>query len=156
VLNSWRRPSGLDEQGTIDAHHLRSWVRRARLLLTDRDRADVGDQQVGQGLSGSPPRGDGVWPAEEIRELVEDLASRNLEIGLVLGVHNPRGVTRRGVYDGGAQEWVLADKYRSAANAVIDEWPRTGRLLNELAADYERQARREDAEAKLAQTSYRQ
>jgi hypothetical protein len=30
---------------------------------------------------------------------------------------------------------------------VIDEWSRTGRLLQELADDYERDARREEAEA---------
>jgi hypothetical protein len=147
VLHDWRRPPGLNDQGVIDGQHLRSWIRRARLQLADRDRADIGDHQIGQTLSGSPPGADGIWPAEEIRELIEDLASRNLESGLAIGVLNARGITTRGVYDGGAQEWTLAGRYREWGEAVIDRWPRTGRLLLELAHDYERQARREDAEA---------
>jgi hypothetical protein len=147
VLHAWRRPPGLNDQGVIDGHDLRSWIRRARLQLADRDRADIGDHQIGQTLSGSPPGADGIWPAEEIRELIEDLASRNLESGLMIGVLNARGATTRGAYDGGAQEWTLAGRYRGWGEAIIDRWPRTGRLLLELAGDYERQARREDAEA---------
>ena len=147
VLHDWRRPPGLNDQGAIDGQHLRTWIRRARLQLADQDRADIGDHQIGQTLSGSPPGADGIWPAEEIRELIEDLASRNLESGLAIGVLNARGTTSRGVYDGGAQEWALATKYRDWGAAVADRWPRTGRLLFELAEDYERQARREDAEA---------
>jgi hypothetical protein len=147
VLNDWRRPPGLNDDGTVDSQHLRAWTRRARLLLADRDRGDIGDQQIGQVLSGSPPGSDGIWPTEEIRELIEDLASKNLETGLVVGVQNSRGVTTRGMFDGGAQEWALAEKYRTSSEAAIDQWPRTGRLLRQLAADYEREARREDAEA---------
>ena len=88
-----------------------------------------------------------MWATEEIRELIEELASTNLESGLTVGVFNLRGVTTRGVYDGGAQEWALAAKYRRWGEAVINRWPRTGRVLMQLADDYERAARREDLEA---------
>ncbi len=147
VLTNWRDPPGLTDDGGIDAQQLRAWVRRARLLLTDGDRADVGDHHIGQLLSGAPPGTDGIRPTEEIRELIEDLASKDLEAGFVMGVINSRGFTSRGMYDGGAQEWDIAENYPNSAAAIIDQWPRTGRLLNELAADYERTARREDAEA---------
>ena len=89
----------------------------------------------------------GSGPAEAIRELIEDLKSTNLESGLVIGVLNSRGVTTRGVYDGGAQEWALAAKYRRWGEAVINRWRRTGRVLMQLADDYEREARREDLAA---------
>lgn len=59
---------------------------------------------------------------------------------------NSRGVTSRGVYDGGDQERPLAAQYRVWATAV-EAWPRTSRLLRELADDYERDARREDERA---------
>jgi hypothetical protein len=147
VLQEWRRPPGLNDDGSIDSTALRSWVRQARLMLSDRDRADIGDQQIGQVLSGAPSGADGLWPPEEIRELIEDLASRQLEVGLAIGKQNSRGVTSRGPYDGGDQERTLASEYRESATLVGDRWPRTGRLLHELASDYERLARREDAEA---------
>lgn len=147
VLNDWRRPPGVGDEGFIDAQHLRSWVRRVRLLLADRDREEIGDELIGQLLSGSPPAPDGTWPAEEVRELIEDLGSRHLDIGLAVGVRNARGITSRAVYEGGAQEWALSRQYRSWAETVMDRWPRTGRLLTGLAESFEQEARREDAEA---------
>lgn len=146
VLHEWRRVPGHREENHIDAEHLRAWVRDARLLLADRDRADIGDEQLGQLLSGSPNGSDGAWPAEPIRDLIEDLGSKELEIGFHLGVVNSRGVTSRGVYDGGDQERALAARYREWATAV-EAWPRTSRLLRELVDDYERDARREDERA---------
>jgi excisionase family DNA binding protein len=145
VLNAWR--PRFNEPGGIDRQNLRSWVERARAGLAARDRADVGDHQIGQTLSGSPPGADGIWPAEEVRDLIEDLASTNLESGLAIGVFNSRGITTRGIYDGGAQEWSLAAKYRGWGQALINRWPHTGRMLIQLADEYERQARREDLEA---------
>lgn len=145
VLNEWRPRLG--GPGTIDIPNLRSWVERARTELASLDRADIGDHQIGQTLSGPSLGADGIWPTERIRELIEDLASTNLESGLVIGVFNSRGVTTRGVYDGGTQEWALAAKYRRWGEAVINRWRRTGRVLMQLAEDYEREARREDLEA---------
>lgn len=146
VLHDWRGVLGLREENRIEDDHLRNWIRKARLLLADRDRADIGDQQLGQLLSGSPNGNDGAWPAEPIRDLIEDLGSKGLEIGLHLGVVNSRGVTSRGVYDGGDQERALAARYREWAHTA-ERWPRTSRLLRELADDYERDARREDDRA---------
>jgi DNA-binding transcriptional MerR regulator len=145
VLYAWR--PRLDESGGMDSNELRSWVERVRAELRSRDRADIGDHQIGQTLSGTQLGTDGAWPTEQVRKLIEDLASTNLESGLATGVLNSRGTTSRGLYDGGAQEWALAAKYQSWTETVARRWPRTGRLLTQLAEEYERQARREDLEA---------
>lgn len=145
VLEAWR--PRFNEPGGIDRQNLRSWVERARAGLAARDRADIGDHQIGQTLSDSPPGADGIWPAEEVRELMEDLASTNFESGLAIGVVNSRDVTTRGIYDGGTQEWSLAAKYRRWGEALINRWERAGRVLMQLADEYERQARREDLQA---------
>jgi len=42
--------------------------------------------------SGSPPGADGIWPAEAIRDFLEDLESESLEQGLEIS----RGVTSHG------------------------------------------------------------
>ncbi len=145
VLHAWRPRLG--EPGGIDSRNLRSWVERARAELATRDRADIGDHQIGQTLSGPSLGADSIWPAEEIRKLIEDLQSTNFGSGLVIGVFNSRGVTTRGVYDGGAQEWALAAKYRRWGEAVINRWRRTGGVLTQLGDEYERDARRQDLEA---------
>lgn len=147
VLQAWRDLPGRREDGSIDRQHLHKWVKQARLMLAERDRADIGDEQIGQVLSGSPPGTDGAWPAEPVRELIEDIGSRELETGLHIGMTNSRGVTSRGIYDGGQQERELAARYRDWAKITASQWPRTSRVLRGLADDYERDARRMDLEA---------
>jgi hypothetical protein len=148
VLHAWNHDiPGQRDDGTIERNELQQWTRRARLLLEERDRSDIGDQQIGQVLSAAPTGEDGVWPAEPIRDLLEDIGSRDLETGLHIGRANSRGPSSRGVLDGGDQEWKLARGYREWANVTGTRWPRTTRLLRGLAESYEHEARRWDAEA---------
>lgn len=147
VLNAWRRVPGADENGKIDAGHLRAWVRQVRLMLEERDRVDIGDQQIGQLLSGSTPGRDGAWPAEPVRDVIEEIGSSDLDTGLRIGRYNARGVTSRGPYAGGDQERDLSEQYAGWASQVKDKWPRTARVLKQLADEYEREARLEDARA---------
>lgn len=145
VLREWRQPPGLKEEGTIDARGLAEWIAEARARLSDAGRLKIGDECLGQVLSGSPPGADGIWPAEAIRDLLEDLESESLERGLEIGKFNSRGVTSRGVFDGGKQERALATQYEEWARKVMVRWPKTGRLLREMAESYKSWARREDA-----------
>jgi hypothetical protein len=57
---------------------------------------------------------------------------------------NQRGVTMRGIFAGGRQERDEATTYRAHADKLRDRWPRTGALLEQIAASYEADARRED------------
>jgi excisionase family DNA binding protein len=150
VLEGWRELPGTREGGGIDAVALAEWVRAARLELADSDRADIGDEQIGQLLSASPEGDDGIWPAEPVRDLIETIGSTSMEAGLHVGLVNSRGVTSRGVYDGGTQEREIASRYRDWARRAAPTWPRTGRVLRLLAESYERDAREHDARAELS------
>jgi excisionase family DNA binding protein len=147
VLTNWRTLPGQKEDGAVDAEALHAWVKKARLLLSEADRTDIGDEQIGQLLSGSLPGADGAWPAEAVREVIEMVGSKELDSGLYIGRMNSRGITSRGPYDGGDQERALAATYRQWAREVKPQWPRTARVLLQLADSYERDARREDAAA---------
>lgn len=147
ILEAWRRPPGSGDDGIVDPDELCRWVGQARELLRARGRLDIGDQQIGQLLSGSPLGADEIWPSEAVREVIEELASEHLETGLHVGRVNGRGVTSRGIYDGGDQERSLAVSYRAGSDRVQNRWPRTARLLRGLAESYEAEALREDADA---------
>jgi Helix-turn-helix domain len=147
VLNAWRTVPGGGDGEKIDPRHLRNWVRKARLALEDADRLEIGDEQIGQLLSGSPPGKDGIWPAEPVRDLLEEIGSPDLESGLQVGRYNSRGITSRGPYDGGDQERALSEQYSEWASATRERWERTSRVLQGLADGYLRDARREDAAA---------
>jgi len=131
----------------MDGSLLRAWVEEARSLLTERDRADIGDSQIGQVLAASPPDEDGAWPGEAVRDLIEELASEPLESGFATAVFNRRGTTVRAPDEGGSQEMDLVREYRSEAERFADGWPRTAALLRRLADSYEQDARREEERA---------
>ncbi len=149
VLHHWRSVPGLADDGSLDGEHLKRWVTDARYALSELDRADIGDEQIGQLLASSPEGHDGIWPPEPVRELIETLGSAHLETGVNIGRVNNRGITSRGVYAGGEQERDLAARYREWAAATRDEWRRTSRLLRELADEYDSDARFEDVRASV-------
>ena len=138
---------GLMKDGSVDVDALSNWVSEARRMCRERDRKDIGDQQIGQVLANAPVGEDGIWPCEPVRDLLDDLGSHHIGIGFTTGKRNLRGTTSRGVFDGGEQERSLADGYRQDAKKTGARWPFTARLLRELAASYDSQARQEDQEA---------
>jgi excisionase family DNA binding protein len=148
ILSHWKSEFPGLHDDRLDGEELRTWVRDARNELAEAGRADIGDEMVGQVLARSPEGDDGIWPAEPVRELIEEIGSTHLETGIHLGVVNLRGVTSRGVFAGGGQERALAEKYHAWEHETAGQWRRTNRVLRQLAENYERDARREDAEAK--------
>lgn len=57
--------------------------------------------------------------------------------------------------EGGLQEREIAARYYEDALKFRDDWPRTSRMLNSMAGQYERYARGEDIEADLTQDLWR-
>lgn len=151
VLRGWRGFPGRQGDGTLDEAAMQEWVRQARLQLSDLDRADIGDELIGQTFAHAPVDADGIWPPVPVRGLIESIGSRNLENGAITGRLNSRGVTSRGVYDGGSQERTLAEQYKQWSRGVQVQWPRTARILRAIADSYERDAAREDDNAQLDQ-----
>jgi hypothetical protein len=146
VLGGWRTIPGTTASG-IDGNQLMDWVRRARDLLIESGRRDIGDQQIGQVLSASPPGDDGAWPHESVRNVIEAIDGQHIIIGFRIGTFNARGVTSRGMLEGGAQERALAARYRDWATALRPRWLRTASALDDLARGYDRDAQREDEQA---------
>ncbi len=147
LLRTWRRVPGLRDDQSVDAAALEAWVSEARSLSGQVGRTAIGDQQIGQMLSGAPVDPDGAWPIIAVREVIENTRSRELERGLLVGVLNGRGVTSRGMTDGGEQERDLVARYQRYAEAVAFEWHRTAAVLSQIAKHYENQALRFDDDA---------
>ena len=148
VLSNLRGLPGLMEDGTVDSETLGTWVSEARRLCDDRNRRDIGDQRIGEVLANAPIGSDDVWPCEAVRDLLESEPSpEHIRIGFSIGKFNQRGVTSRGLFDGGAQERELAEGYRRDATKINARWPFTAKLLREMADGYEARGRHEDTRA---------
>jgi hypothetical protein len=148
LLNAWRSLPG-NVGGALDAAALSKWVLKARQLAKERKRTAIGDQMIGQMLSGSPSGNDGIWPHEAVRDLFEKVRSIELERGFQIGHYNSRGVVSKGLFEGGGKERELAENYRAAATKLARRWPRTAAVLRRIADSYKRDASRQDAEADL-------
>ena len=141
ILQGWRVVPGYDDaSGRIHSTSLRSWVHKARRRLQQRGMSYLGDSFIGELLSGSPTGRDGAWPAEPVRELLEEIESRPMEEGLMAGAINARGTTTHGILEGGGQERALRDRYRAMAAKTDTRWLRTSRVLRQLADHYHGQA----------------
>lgn len=149
VLEGLSRVPGSGEAG-LDRAKLRSWVQEVRTKLAEADRGPIGDEQIGQLLARAPAEPGDVWPPRAVRDLVEELGSEHIEEGIENGHVKARGVTMRGVYDGGRQERGIAADLRRDAAALDVQWRRTARMLRSLASTYEGFATREDRDAQRA------
>ena len=147
VLHDWALVPGADDQGVIDLVALEDWVKRARKLLAEAGRGEIGDSKIGEILSAAKPAPGRPWPPEPVREIIEMVRSRALEQGFETGVYNRRGVTVRMPHDGGKLERDLAVRYRTDAEALRFDWPRTSACLFRIAEFYDSDAERQDLNA---------
>ncbi|WP_146069526.1 hypothetical protein [Cryobacterium sp. Y11] len=146
LLNAWDTPPGLVD-GVMNAEALRAWLERAMDLLAEQGRTEVGLQHIGQVLGHTPPDADGTWPGLVVRDLLEEVHLDHIESGLYLHIVNGRGVTSRGMEDGGDQERALAAGYRANAEALADVAPRVAGLFRRIAVSYEGDARHNEGVA---------
>ncbi len=148
VLREWRQLPGTD--GThwdAQPDSLREWVVSAREMLAASGRTKIGDQQIGQILATGAGSASEGWPCNAVRDLLEELASREIDRGFYSSARGARGMWTKSIYEGGDQERELAQRFRTRAEECRD-WRRTSRLLRAIADAYERESRNEDSSAK--------
>jgi hypothetical protein len=147
VLSSFRVVPGL-EGPDLNGNVLRTWIVTVRQLAAAADRTDIADQYVGHVLAHAPiDPTDQAWPHRIVRGLIEEFASEQIELGIVVERRNMRGVVTKAMFEGGRQESGLAAETRRWAQTA-DKWPRTAHMLNDLAQSWEASAEREQERAR--------
>lgn len=146
LLSSWSIVPGTDGEGELDEDRLRAWIAEARRLLEAADRLAVGEGQIGRVLVSGGWDAEDRWPSEPVRNLLEELQSKEVEEGLRIETYNSRGVVSRSLDAGGEQELEIAEKYERWATEFQDRWPRTASVLRDLGKSYRADAKRHDAE----------
>ncbi len=150
LLHSWRQIPGTQPDGSIDVADLKQWVAEARRELRASGLLNIGDQMIGQALSGSPIGSEGAWPHEAVREVIEEVQSDDVESGINIGKCDSRGAVRRSAEGGGDDERSLADEYAQHAELMRNgPWPRTAAMLDRMASTYRRYGRDEDGRRDL-------
>ena len=150
LLKRVGRIPGTGPDDKVNAEELLDWIAEVRQLCVEHGRVESGDQKIGELLSKAHPEEDGGWPCLPVCEAMERFASQQIGDGFKIGVINGRGVHSRGIYEGGAQERELAAKYRNWAKQRAFNYPYVSSVLERIAADYDREAKREDTEAEIS------
>jgi hypothetical protein len=149
VLRACKRQPGTLEDGTVTVASMRDFVTKAREMAVEKDRIEVCDSTLGQILARAAEGLDGCFPSESARELLELVGTEEILNGFTTGCFNKRGVTSRGMLDGGGQERALAEQYRSNAKALEISHPRLSASLEYLAKSYDRHGLAEDLDVRL-------
>ncbi len=145
LLDDWDVvPGSNDTRSGVDADTLDDWVAEALRLLEEADRLEIGLDQIGKILAKAPGDTDGSWPTRPVRDLIERISRSEMDDGFRVQVFNSRGVTSRGLMEGGDQERVLSERYASLAEAVREGWPRTAAILAAVSQGYAAEARHHD------------
>ena len=98
-------------------------------------------------LGHSPEDADGAWPHRVVRNLIEDLASQEVELGIEIERFNMQGVQSRGLYEGGGRERAEASQTRNWGK-ITRAWPRTSSMLERIGQSWDRHAQEEDERAR--------
>lgn len=147
LLESWTGIPGQKANGTIDPVDLDNWIAAARDLCQANGRLEVCDTTIGEQLSYAPADTDGTWPCLPVRDVLETVTTDEILRGFNRGVHNQRGVTSRGMKDGGEQERALVKNYLAYAEKCKVLWPRAALALRRIAEGYEADAKWQDEHA---------
>ena len=145
ALGALKRIPGLSESGEIDKDRLIKWVGDARDGCGRSGRLGIGDYRIGALLSKSPDGKDGIWPAEPVRDALEEFYSEKLDLGFRTGRRNARGAR---VGFGGDPERETESEYREWEKKIRYSHPKTSRILQKLADSYSEDAGRQDDFAK--------
>jgi hypothetical protein len=148
LLHEWRVVPGLTPDGSVDAATLNEWLESARQMLVESDRLEIGELQIGEVFAHAPTDSDHTFPTRAVRDVLEVAPNDRLERGFITGVRNKRGVTSRGMTEGGQQEFELATDFEKKADRVEATHPRTAGALRQIAESYRAEGRRNDEEAR--------
>lgn len=131
----------VDEKAVVD------WCLAVQKLAAEADRVRITEQYIGHVLAHAPEdASDKGWPHRSVRTAIEQLASDDVDSGILMERHNMRGVFSKAIGEGGGQERAFAEQAKKWAE-IAAGYPRTSAMLFKLAQSWEKSAEGEDIRA---------
>jgi hypothetical protein len=147
VLEAWDGYPGKNAEAGERAQRQTEWSTAVLTLTAESGRVEPGEALLAKVLARVPAGSDGVWPCEAARALIEQGRLRFRD-ELEVEKKNLRGITSKGIFEGGRQEQSIAGPYREGAASLRLTCPETAAFLDRIAASYEEDAREEDTSAR--------
>ena len=153
LLESWETMPGTKEDGSIDYSYLKEWIATVRKQAEQVGRIEVADVEIAKILACYKAK-DGVWPSDDICEIIDGINTKSIRSNFRTAIFNNRGVTSRGIFDGGVQEKELSTYYNTLAQRHAMKWPVTSAILEDLAKEYDMMGAEEDRRASEIDLDY--
>ena len=112
LLRQWPRSPGLDTSGNIDPRKLLRWIERARMRNAEIGISTSGDVAIGAALAAAPADLDGNSPNSAVCDLLEEVASDDLDYGFSNALLTSRCGTETSLSEGGDRDRELAVKHQ--------------------------------------------
>jgi hypothetical protein len=141
LLNEWRTPPGIREDGTYDGDALIAWLDSVKKECSETGHLEIAMTMIGHVLIYVPADPDGLWIHRAAAAALNARDAEDMRDGFRTQLYNSRGV--HWVDPTGRPERELASRYRAQADAVDDAgFHRLATTLRDLATSYERDAER--------------
>lgn len=151
ILHQWHGYPGDERLRSEQAQTLENWCLECLRLLPEK--RDLALWIIGMLLvRPEPDTNDGLWPCRTARRFLDELLRDDrdrlrLLQSMVQARRSARGVTSRAIGEGGEQERERAAQLRQGIERIPARLKWTRSLLEQLAADYESDARHHDEDA---------
>ena len=132
ILHRFNKIPGCNEE-VVSVKIFEKWIEEGSGFAESMGLTRPFENCLGKLLSHAPLGNDRVFPHEMVREYFENGASNVVVNGFLVGKRNQRGIH---TVTAGAQEKEIAVKYRSDADSIRLDYPRTASILDELAESY--------------------
>ncbi len=141
LLHDWKRPPGLNEDGTFSAENFKAWLRSVKNKCTKSGHLEVALIRIGEVLFYCPADPQGLWIVRAAASALNTRDAVEMRRGFSTEVYNSRKV--HWVDPTGKPERELATQWRKKADAVENAgFARFAATLRELAESYDREAER--------------
>lgn len=148
LLKSWKLVPGTQANGKINSKALMDWMKKSTELAKQEDREEVALLKIGEVLYHAKPDPESnAWPPLEVLDLLETMASEQIERGFALECVNSKGVTSRNPMDGGTLERELQRQWEERAVNTSSRYTRVRALFLRIAQDWGSQATWHDERA---------
>ena len=146
LLENWRTPPGLKEDGTFDNASFESWLKAVKKTSKDTGHLDIAMNLVGQVLIYTPNDPKGLWIPHSVAAALDARDGEKLLEGFITALFNSRGAFW--IDPEAKEEKGYEKKYREWAQALEANpfyYPRFAAKLRDLADDYATEIERREA-----------
>ena len=148
LLEAWKIVPGTNEKGKINNVKFNSWIQKAYELARDENLVPALEHHLATIFAKSALQNSHRnWLPKVILDLLEKSECNTLREEFFQAVDSVRGGTGRPVYEGGAQELKLAEKYEKLELKFQKNYPNISKIMKKLVELYKADAQIEDNKA---------